>query len=187
MVDPPSAWTLRRVRFTRLMGVVALVPLSAYLVPRAVDLVRIPAGVDEAIAHAQAYNPRLSATAVMDLRSADELDSLDRIDAALARVHTTNTMVAGHLRTLVSQIHGDVQSLLDRTDVNVASLVGSLNHLHAALEAIQAPVDGANAAVAVDRARLARALDTAEATARQVTQARRAAQHSARDIAGSSR
>ena len=179
-----AAW---RGAVLRSAAVVALIPVSVYLVPRVVDLVRVPDVLDEAIAHAYAYNPRLSEIAAFDERTTAELGALDRIDAALARVQSTSTTASARLGTLVERIRSDMQPLLERTDANVASLVGSLDRLDTALVAVQDPVDDANKALSGDRSRLAHALRTARATVKEVRAARAAAQRSADDISGPGR
>ena len=171
----------------RTAAIVALIPVSVYLVPRVVDLVGVPDVLDEAIAHSHAFNPRLPETAVLDDRTTAELAVLDRIDAALVRAQSTNTTSTGALGTLVERIRSDIQPLLRHTNANIAVLVGSLDRLDAALLAVQDPVDDASKALSSDRARLAHTLRTARATVKEVRSARAAAQRSADDVSGPGR
>jgi chromosome segregation ATPase len=179
-----AAW---RAAALRSAAIVALVPVSVYLVPRVVDLVRVPDVLDEAIGHAQAYNPRLPEVAALDTRTTADLSALDRIDAALARAQSTNATAAAQLAMLVERIRSDIQPLLDRTDANVVSLVSSLDRLDTALVAVQDPLDDASKALSGDRARLAHALRTARESVKQVRDARAAAQRAADDVSGPDR
>jgi hypothetical protein len=164
----------------------ALIPLSIYLVPRVTALVAMPGRLDEAVMHARAYNPRLPMTATQDDISTAELASLDRIDVALARVRASDSEVSEQLRGLVGQIRGDVQAILTRTNGRVDSLVGSLDALTVSLEDLERPVADARRAVAVDRTRLAATIRIAKTTAGHVHDARELAERAAEDLTGPS-
>lgn len=161
-----------------------LVPAAFYLAPRVVGLARLPETLDGAIGHIRAFTPRLPATAAIDDRATAELAALDRIDAALARVRGTDAAVVARLTTLVGQIRTEVQPSLDRTDLDVAALVGSLGELSGALEEVQSPLDDAATALRHDRARLDHALGIATSVAEQVRSARRSARRAADDVSG---
>jgi hypothetical protein len=164
--------------------VVALVGLGYYLAPRIVGLVRIPEVLDGAIVHMRSYNPGLPETAAFDRRATAELAALDRIDAALARVRTTDATASVQLRGLVDQIRNEVQPLLGRTDVDVASLVGSLDRLTRALAGVREPLGDAATALHGGRARLTETIRIARTVAAQVRSARRSGQRSADDVSG---
>jgi hypothetical protein len=167
--------------------VVAAVACGCYLVPRVVDLVRIPDVLGEAVGHARSYNPLLPRTAALDEQSTAQLAALDRVDTALARVQGTNARVSGELRALISGIRADLLPLLGRTDAEVAELVGSLDRLEGALTGVRGSVDDATSVVEHDRRRLDRALRSAKAVAEQVRAARGSAARAADNVSGPSR
>lgn len=171
----------------RVVVAAAVIGAGFYLEPRVVGLVQIPEVLDGAITHIRAYNPGLPETAGYDERATGELAALGRVDAALAHVRTTDATVLLQLRDVVGQIRTGVQPLLGRTDMNVASLVRSLDQLTEAIAAVQDPLDDAATALHTDRARLARAIDIADSIAGQVRIARRSARSSADDVSGPSR
>jgi|SRR5581483_4593957 len=103
-----------RVLAARVVVVVLLVPLSLYLVPRAIALVEIPTEFNESLDHGRSYTPRIPVIVGHERDTLAALAALDQIDAALARVRRTDADVAEQLRTLVGQIRTQVQPVLTR-------------------------------------------------------------------------
>jgi hypothetical protein len=183
-VAVPSASTVTKV--ARFVLVLALIPVAGlYLLPRVVNLVATPYRLDSAVVYADRYNPALNRIVEHEAVTLAAFDALDRMDAALAEVRATDARVSGELTTLIGQITGDLQATLDSAGGNVTGLVGSLDSLTGRLRALNAPVYAAGAAVAADRAALARILAEARATARKVHSARMSADRSASNVSGS--
>jgi hypothetical protein len=167
----------------RIAVLVALVPVVLYAVARLVGLVGIPETLDGAVGHIRSYNPGLPETATFDLRATRELAALARIDTSLARVRGIDATASAQLRQVVGRIRTDLQPLLNRTDVNVPRLVGSLDHLGEAVASVRDPST-------TPRPRCTAiepgwpAPSTPRAVARQVHTAGRSARRSADDVSG---
>jgi hypothetical protein len=171
----------------RVVLILALVPLSIYLLPRVVHLVETPTNLDQAAAHGDAYNPRLVAVAAQEDKTLDEMPALDQMNAALARVRGTDKQVAGQLTTLIGQIRGRVIPVLGATNNQVRYLLSSLDTLDCSLHNLNGPVDNISATVRNDRARLAGILTEARSTAGKVDRARGSAEAGANNVAGPTR
>lgn len=168
----------------RVLLVLALVPLSFYLLPRVVNLVAVPTGLDRSLAHGAAYNPRLASIAEQEEHTLARFEVLDRMDAALARVRGTDAEVAVQLTTLVGRIRHDVIPVLGTTNDRVARLLGALDELETGLDDLREPVGDIGATVRDDRAQLGAILREARSTAGSVSDARGSAESGADHVSG---
>ncbi|MGQ0482866.1 MAG: hypothetical protein ACT4O0_17805 [Pseudonocardia sp.] len=173
---------VNRIVAARGVVVAAVLASSWFLVPRVLDLVRLPDVLDEAVGHARSYNGLLPETAAFDERATAELAALDRVEAALARTRSTNEQVATELRATVTAIRAEALPLLGQTNIEIAALVGSLDRLHDELAALPEPLHDAATAVADGRHGLDHALRTARQIAQQVRAARESAARAADNV-----
>ena len=189
--DPPydgrggSPKPSRRLRITQVLVVAALIPLGAfYLGPRVYNLTATPYRLDQAVVSANNYNPALTELVEHENVTLSAFAALDKMDAALASVHTTDAAVDAELRTLVDQINGDLHATLDAAGTNVTELVSSLDTLTTRVNSLQPPIDGATGALAGNTAAMDAILADARATAQKVHSARLSAEESANDLSG---
>lgn len=181
--EPPRAST--KTNLARGLLVLALVPIGAfYLYPRIHDLTATPYRLDQAVVSAGNYNPALYQIVEHEKATLAAFDSLEKMQASLASVLSTDATVIAELNTLIGQISGDVQATLDQAGANVTDLVASLDTLTAHVNSLQPAADGAAAAVAADRATLETILADARSTAAKVHSARLSAEESANDLSG---
>jgi hypothetical protein len=173
------------IKVGRILLLVALLPIvGLYLAPRAYHLTVMPAHLDEAVASAHNYNPALDRIAEQEEITITAFTALERMQKGLADVHVVDERVAAELATLSGQISGDIHTILDAADANVTDLVDSLNGLTVHVDSLNAPVDGAAAALTDNRATLSAVLDDARSTADEVRNARLSAESSANDLSG---
>ncbi|WP_202033220.1 hypothetical protein [Nocardioides sp. WS12] len=167
------------------MIIAALVPVALlYLLPRITGLVATPYRLDQAVVHADAYNPGLHQVVEHEKVTLAAFDALDQVKTALANVRETDAQVARELERLIGQITANLQGTLNTAHGNVGGMLTSLNQLTAHLNALHGPVNGASAAVKADRDSLARILAEARATAAEVKRARISAETSASNVSG---
>ncbi|MFI6362118.1 hypothetical protein ACIBG0_05145 [Nocardia sp. NPDC050630] len=165
--------------------VLALVPLGAfYLGPRIYDLTTTPDRLHHAVEAGDRYNPALVRIADHERVTVGAFAVLDKMRECLAGVLAMGNTVAAELDALVGHIAGDLQATLDHTGVNVAYLVGSLDALTTRVSALQAPANGAAAALSDNRATMAAILDDVRATAAEVHNTRVSAESAAGDLSG---
>ncbi|MET8249564.1 hypothetical protein ABZV31_37505 [Streptomyces sp. NPDC005202] len=173
------------VRIGRGLLVLALLPASLYLVPRVANLVVTPDRLDQAVVHANNYNPQLAQVVELEKGTLAALDSLDQVDASLAQVRGTVAKVDRGLATLVDQVRGDVQGILDSSNAEVRKMLASIGALEARLRAIGGPVGRAADAVAAARASMLQILAEGRSTGGDVHRARTSADDSADHVSGS--
>ncbi|ROZ52955.1 hypothetical protein EEB12_29500 [Rhodococcus sp. WS1] len=174
-----------RMNAARILLVLALIPVGAlYLYPRISELTATPYRLDQAVVSAGNYNPALNQIVEHEKITLAAFDALDKMDASLASVLSTDVTVTTELNSLTGRITGDIQKTLDLADANVADLVVSLDTLTTRISSLQAPVDGATTAVAADRATLNAILTDIRVTAEKVHSARLSAEESANDLSG---
>jgi hypothetical protein len=174
-----------RLRIAQVLAVVALIPLGAfYLGPRVYNLTATPYRLDQAVVSANNYNPALTELVEHENVTLSAFTALDKMDAALASVHTTDAAVDAELRTLVDQINGDLHATLDSAGTNVTELVSSIDTLTTQVNSLQPPIDGATGALAGNTAAMDAILADARATAQKVHNARLSAEESANDLSG---
>lgn len=172
-------------RVAQAVVVLALVPVLAfYLYPRIYDLVATPYRLDQAVVHANRYNPALFDVVAAEEVTLEAFSALDRMETAVADVRATDARVAEELSVLIGQIRGDLQGTLDNAVTSVNALNGSLSALDAEIRALYAPSAGADDALAANRARLASILADTRATAARVHAARQEADQSADNVSG---
>lgn len=171
-------------RAARAAVVVALLPVSAYLVPRVVDMVSSPTGMQESIDLGGRYNPRIAQVVELEKQTVAQLDALDRVDGSLAQVRGTVGSVSEKLAGLTARISGDVQTTLAASVAEVDKLLAQLRSLRASLAAVGRPVEDIDRAIAEARATMERILAEARMTGADVKRARASAANSADNVAG---
>lgn len=171
-------------RAARAAVVVALLPVSAYLVPRVVDMVSSPTGMQESIDLGERYNPRIAQVVELEKQTLAKLDALDRVDGSLAQVRGTVGSVSGKLEGLTARISGDVQTTLAASVAEVDKLLAQLRSLRASLAAVGKPVEDIDRVIAEARATMERILAEARLTGADVKRARASAANSADNVAG---
>lgn len=172
-------------KLVRIALIVALILVAVYyLVPRVLDLVMTPTRLDQAIVHAEQYNPQLDLVVQHEQETLAALAALDEIDTSLADVRGTIAEVDAELRQLIDQIRGDVQGVLDLSDAEVQALLERLAALEDAIAGLNEPIGGAEAAVAGNRAEISEIMQEARSIARDVRAARTSAENSADNVDG---
>jgi len=173
------------VHIGRTVLLLALIPIALlYLLPRVFNLVATPYRLDEAVEHADRYNPGLMQIVHHESDTLAAFDAFDDMSKALADVRATDAHVAAQLNVLIGQIRGDLQATLNAANGNVGTMVASLDSLSAHVAGLHPHVDGASAAVRADRARMVKILAEARATAAKVHAARVSADKSATNVSG---
>lgn len=169
----------------QVLVVLALVPLTVfYLVPRLYNLTATPSRLDQAVVSANNYNPALSDLVAYEKQTLAVFTALEKMETALASVHTTDAAVSDELDALIGQINGDLHRTLDLAGANVTNLVSSLDALTTHVNSLQAPIDIATGALDANTATMQAVLDDARATAHHVHRARLSAEESANDLSG---
>lgn len=172
-------------RVAQVVVLFALVPILAfYLYPRIYDLVATPYRLDQAVVHANRYNPAIFKVVAAEKATLEAFSALDRMEAAVADVRATDARVSEELTVLIGQIRGDLQATLNNAVASVNGLNDSLTALDAEIRALYGPSDGADEALAANRARLAGILADTRATAARVHAARQEADQSADNVSG---
>lgn len=180
-----SAQASRKTNIGRAVLVAALIPLGAfYLAPRVYNLTATPYRLDQAVVSANKYNPALTELVEHEQVTLSAFTALDKMEAALASVHATDTAVSAELTTLTGHITGDLQATLEHAGANVTELVTSLDTLTAHVNSLQSPIDGATAALDGNTAAMDAILADARSTADKVHNARLSAEESANDLSG---
>lgn len=184
---PPTAQegTSRRTFAMRALVLLALIPIGAfYLFPRIYDLVALPYRLDQSVASADKYNPALAEIVEHERVTVSAFDALDRIRGSLARVQTTDAEVSAELGRLTEQIAGDLHVTLTDANADVGDLVASLDALTGQLDSLRTPVDGADTALADNRATLGTIIETMRETAGKVHDTSVSAANAAADLSG---
>ena len=167
-----------------LVAVVVVAVLALYLGPRIWNLTATPYRLDQAVVHADNYNPALHKIVEHEKVTLTAFTALESMRSSLDDVQKTDATVAAQLRKLIHQISVDLNTILDRAEGSVGDLVVSLNTLSGRINALQAPSDGASVAVADSRRTLQTILDDAHKTAADVHRARQSAESPAGDLSG---
>lgn len=165
--------------------VLALIPLGGvYLGPRIYDLTATPSRLHQAVEAGDRYNPTLTRLIDHERVTVGAFAVLDEIRECLADVIAMGTTVSAELEALVGQIAGDLQATLDRTGVDVADLVGSLDALTTRVGGLRASANEAATALSGNQQTMAAILDDVRATAAEVHKTRVSAESAAGDLSG---
>ena len=104
-----------------LVAVVVVAVLALYLGPRIWNLTATPYRLDQAVVHADNYNPALHKIVEHEKVTLTAFTALESMRSSLDDVQKTDATVAAQLRKLIHQISVDLNTILDRAEGSVGS------------------------------------------------------------------